>query len=141
MFGPMAIGDSPRSPTPAGRLVARLARTRFVRAAMADSADLDALKGRPSPGEIVGVAAIGVSYIIGWPAIALLGFLAAHYDRAALVVVGGPLAYGVSHLVFLAGAWLAGRRYGPILLRRLARSVMRRLLDRYPGAEPGLSET
>ena len=138
----MAPGNS-RSSRPLGRrLVARLARTRFVRTAMEGEAeDLGALRGKPSPAVIVGVALIGFSYIIGWPAVALLGILAAHYERAAIVVVGGPLTYGLSHLVFMVGAYFAGNHYAPIFLRCAARAVMRKLLERYPVEAPGFSET
>ena len=138
----MAPGNSRLSRPLGRRLVARLARTRFVHQAMeGEAADLGALRGKPSPGVIVGVALIGFSYIIGWPAVALLGILAAHFKRAAIVVVGGPLIYGLSHVVFMVGMYFAGNRYAPILLRRAARAVMRKLLERYPGEAPGFSET
>jgi hypothetical protein len=90
---------------------------------------------------IVGVALIGFSYIIGWPAVALLGVLAAHFKRAAIVVVGGPLIYGLSHVVFMVGMYFAGNRYAPIFLRCAARAVTRKLLERYPGEAPAFSET
>ena len=138
----MAPGNS-RLSRPLGlRLAARLARTHFVRTAMeGEAADLGALQCKPSPAVIVGVALIGFSYIIGWPAVALLGILAAHFERAAIVVVGGPLTYGLSHVVFMVGMYFAGNRYAPIFLRCAARAVMRRLLERYPGEAPSFSET
>ena len=134
--------ESSNSARPLGRrLVVRLARTRFVRTAMeGEAADLGALREKPSPAVIVGVALIGFSYIIGWPAVALLTILAAHFRNAAIVVVGGPLTYALSHVVFMVGAYCAGNRYAPILLRCAARAVVRKLLERYPGAAPGLSE-
>ena len=74
----MAPGNSRSSRSLGRRLAARFARTRFVRAAMeAEAADLGALRGKPSPAVIVGVALIGFSYIIGWPAVAVLGIAAA----------------------------------------------------------------
>ena len=106
-----------------------------------EAADLGALRCKPSPAVFVGVALIGFSYIIGWPAVALLGILAAHFRRAAIVVVGGPLIYALSHVVFMVGAYFAGNHYAPIFLRCAARAVMRRLLQRYPGEVPSLSET
>ncbi len=117
-------------------LVARVAATRFVRQALADNADLSAFKGKPSLKVIAGITAIVISYIIGWPAVALLGFLAAYYGRPAIVVVGGPLIYGLSHLVFLLGMYLAGARYTWIFLRWLTRVTMLKLLKRYPAAAP-----
>lgn len=117
-------------------LVARVAAKRFVRQALADNADLSAFKGKPTLKVTLGIAAIVISYIIGWPAVALLGFLAAYYGRPAIVVVGGPLIYGMSHLVFLLGMYLAGARYTWIFLRWLTRVTMLKLLKRYPAAAP-----
>ena len=122
--------------TPFQWLVARIAATRFVRQALADNADLSAFKGKPSLKVTLGITAIVISYIIGWPAVALLGFLAACYGRPAIVVVGGPLIYGLSHLVFLLGMYLAGARYSWIFLRWLTRVTMLKLLKRYPCAAP-----
>lgn len=138
----MAPGNSRSSRQFGRRLVARLSRTRFVRTAMeGEAADLGALRCKPSRAVIVGVVLIGISYIIGWPAVALLAFLAAHFQRAAIVVVGGPLTYALSHVVFMVGAYFAGNRYAPIFLRCAARAVMRRLLERYPVEAPRFSET
>ena len=131
----MAAKNSTFCCTPCQWLVARIAATRFVRQALADNADLSAFKGKPSLKVIAGVTAIIVSYIIGWPAVALLGALAAYYERAAIVVVGGPLIYGLSHLVFLLGMYLAGARYSWIFLRWLTRVTMLKLLKRYPCAK------
>ena len=138
----MAPGNSRLSRPLGRRLVTRLARTRFVRTAMeGEAADLGALRGKPTPAVILGVALIGLSYIIGWPAVALLGVLAARFERASLLVVGGPLTYGLSHLVFMVGMYFAGNRYAPIFLRCAARAVMRKLLERYPVEAPSFSET
>jgi len=136
---------NPNAPRPLGRrFVARLAATPFVRTAMeatAEAEDLEALRGKPTRAVILGVALIGLSYIIGWPAVALLGVLAARFERASLLVVGGPLTYGLSHLVFMVGMYFAGNRYAPIFLRWAARGIMRKLLERYPVEAPGFSET
>lgn len=132
----MTIPDPTCSASPIQWLVARVAATGFVRQALADNADLSAFKGKPTPRVILGVAAIAISYVLGWPAVALLGFLAAYYGRAAIVVVGGPLIYGFSHLVFLLGMYLAGAQYSWIFLRWLTRVTMLKLLKRYPCAAP-----
>ena len=55
-------------------------------------------------------SAIALSYVISWPLIALLGIAAVHYGNAAILVVGGPVAYGLSHLVFMLGMYLAGAK-------------------------------
>jgi hypothetical protein len=121
---------------PIQKVVAKLAATRFVRSALAENADLSAFKQKPSLKVVLGVSAIGLSYIIGWPLITLLGILAVYYELPALVLLGGPVAYGLSHLVFLLGMYLAGAHYSWIFLRWLTRVAMLKLFKRYPDAVP-----
>ena len=73
---------------------------------------------------------------MAWPLISVLGIAAVHYGNAAIVVVGGPVAYGLSHLMFLLGMYLAGARYSWIFLRWLTRVAMHKLLKRYPPVLP-----
>jgi hypothetical protein len=118
------------------KLVAKLAATPFVRNALAENADLSAFKGKPSVEVVLGVSAILISYVICWPVITLLGAAAVYYQRPVIILVGGPLAYGLSHLVFLLGMYLAGARYSWIFLRWLTRVAMLELFKRYPDAVP-----
>lgn len=126
--------------TPIKKIVLRLSRTRFVHSAIVDRADLSAFRRRPDLRVVSGVSAIALSYVLGWPLIALLGIAAVHYGNAAIVAVGGPLAYGLSHLVFLLGMYLAGAKYSHIFLRWAVARGMIRLLRRYglplPAAPP-----
>jgi hypothetical protein len=116
---------------PLKKFVEHLARNHFVRSAIMDRADLSAFRRRPDLRIISGVAAITVSYAIGWPLIALLGVAAVHYGNAAILAVGGPVAYGLSHLVFMLGMYLAGARYSRIFLRWAVCRGMHRLMARY----------
>ena len=118
------------------KLVAKLASTRFVRNAMEEEADLSAFKQKPSVRVLLGVGAIALSYVIGWPLIALLGALSVYYQEPIIVLLGGPAAYGLSHLTFILGMYLAGARYSWIFLRWLTRITMLKLLKRFPGATP-----
>jgi hypothetical protein len=111
-------------------IIKRLCETEYVRSAIADKADLSAFKEKPSPRVILGVAAIGFSYIIGWPAISALGALAIYLDRPWLIAVGGPLLYGVSHLVFLLGMYLSGYDYTKIFLRWATRMAVEKLMKK-----------
>ena len=95
---------------------------------MEDRADLSAFKEKPSPRIIAGLLAIMISYIIGWPAVAALGFLALKLHEPWIVIVGGPLTYGLSHLVFLLGMYLCGAVYSLIFLRWLTRISVGKLL-------------
>ncbi len=108
----------------------KLAQTDYVRSAIAEQADLSAFKERPTPRIILGLAIIAFSYIIGWPAVGFLGILAVYFNEPLLAVVGGPLIYGVSHLVFLLGMYLAGAKYTKIFLRWATRMAMEKLQRR-----------
>jgi hypothetical protein len=105
----------------------RIADTDYVRSALNDKADLSAFKERPSIRIILGVSAILFSYIISWPAIGALGALSVYLNKPLLVVVGGPLLYGFSHLVFIFGMYLAGAKYSKIFLRWATRIAMEKL--------------
>jgi hypothetical protein len=113
-------------------IIKRLSETAYVRSAIADRADLSAFKEKPSLRVILGVASIGFSYIIGWPAIGALAALAIYLDRAWLVAIGGPLLYGFSHLVFLLGMYLAGFNYTKIFLRWATRVAVEKLMRKTP---------
>jgi peptidoglycan/xylan/chitin deacetylase (PgdA/CDA1 family) len=112
-------------------MVARLTAIPFVREVLAEKADLKAMKAKPTPRVWIGLGLMGFSYIIGWPAVALLTWLAFLFREPLIVVVGGPATYGLSHLVFWAGWYFAGVHYGKILTRW----ATRRLIERLTGTE------
>jgi len=109
------------------KIVRKAAETRFVQKAIADEADLSAFKKRPSTRAIAGITAIGFSYIIGWPAVAFLGAVSIHLGKPMIAIIGGPLTYGLSHLVFILGMYLAGADYSRIFLRWATRKAMEKL--------------
>lgn len=110
------------------RSIVRIAETQFVRATLEEQADLSAFKEKPTPLVLAGVFAIVVSFIIGWPAVAALGYLSIKMQTPWIAVIGGPLTYGLSHLVFLLGMYLSGAVYSMIFLRWLTRVSVERLL-------------
>lgn len=117
----------------ARRLVQRLAAITYVRRAIEEQADLSAFKQRPSLRVVTGVGAILFSYVIGWPLIAVLGAVSIHLNQPLVVALGGPVAYGLSHMVFLLGMYLAGAEYSMIFLRWATRVAVVKLLERYSG--------
>jgi len=116
---------------PMKKIVFRLSRIRSVRSAIVDRPDLSAFRRRPGPKAVCGLAVLAFSYVIGWPLIALLGFFSIHLDKPAIVAIGGPVAYGISHLVFMLGIYLAGAKYSRIFLRWAVCQGMIRLMTRY----------
>lgn len=113
-------------------LMERISRTDYVRSAIAEKADLSAFKARPSFRVKLGIAIVLFSYVIGWPAVAVLGYLSVALDNAWLIAIGGPLVYGFSHLVFLLGIYLSGSDYAKILLRWVVRVVMEKWMRNRP---------
>ena len=111
-------------------IIKRIAETNFVLSAMADKADLSAFKKKPTARVLLGVSAIGFSYVIGWPAIAALGAFSIYVGQPLLIVIGGPVLYGLSHLVFIGGMYLAGAKYTRIFFRWATRVTMEKLMHR-----------
>ncbi len=108
--------------------IEKIAEIGFVRSAIEEQADLSAFKEKPTLMVLAGVFAIGFSYVIGWPAVGFLGYLAVKMEQPWIAVVGGPLTYGLSHLVFLLGMYLSGAVYSLIFIRWLTRICMEKLL-------------
>lgn len=108
----------------------RVSRTRFVRSAIEERADLTSFKQRPTTRAVAGLALIGFSYILGWPMVGALGFLAVYLSKPLIGVIGGPLTYGLSHLVFLAGMYLAGATYTKAFLRWATRVIITKLMEK-----------
>jgi len=109
------------------RLVQRLSRTNYVRSVMEDETGLECFKQKPTPRIIWGLVVIGISYTIGWPVVGLLGVLSAAWDQPLLVAIGGPIVYGLSHLTFMVGAWLAGAEHAKAFFRWATRAAMLKL--------------
>jgi hypothetical protein len=90
------------------RLADRIASTKYGRNAMNEPVDLGYFRQKPSLRLITGLLLLVLSYIICWPVIAILTFLAAYYRNALIIVIGGPLVYGLSWAVFGLSMLLLG---------------------------------
>jgi len=119
------------------KILKKAAGTRFVQKAIADRADLSPFKERPGPRAMAGIAAIGISYIIGWPAVALLGIVSIHLEKPMIAIIGGPLTYGLSHLVFILGMYLAGADYTRVFFRWATRKAMEKWMGDPRGNSSG----
>jgi len=80
---------------------------------------------------VIGLILLVMSYPLGWPAIAALGAVAAWLKQPKLLL-GGPVLYGFSWLMFGLGLALigsksvrAGRALGLALVRKLAERYLR----------------
>ena len=83
----------------------------FIQRIMLEELDLSCIMRRPTRREQFGILLVLFSYVIGWPAVAFFGFLSVYIKQPLVLVIGGPLIYGISHLVFIAGAYFAGKTY------------------------------
>lgn len=114
-----------------------LASTSVGRKALREKTDFSAFKERPSKRFVAGAGLMLFSYVLGWPMVGLFSFLAAYFQRPGLLM-GGPLSYGFSHLVFLAGMVLAGReslKYVEIFSLWSLRALVKRLIGEELGAD------
>ena len=113
-----------------GRFRARLRASWLVQKALTTPVD-PVLRQPPSARIVTGLILLGASYLLGWPAMALLGAVAA-WLRRPILLVGGPVLYGFSWLVFLVGLLFigsrslsTGRAFGLLVVRRLAERFLK----------------
>lgn len=109
------------------RILRRLSGTSYVRNALTHPVAISDLRRRPKQREWLGLGLMAFSYVIGWPAVAALVYLVYRLREPLVVIIGGPVIYGISHLVFLVGLWLAGADYS----RKLLRFATRKGYERY----------
>lgn len=84
-----------------------LAETKSIRRILEHPEDLSEFRERPTPRLITGLILMGVSYLIGWPAVIALSILAVYLHEPLIAIIGCPTTYGFSYVVFFIGAWLA----------------------------------
>jgi hypothetical protein len=101
----------------------------FVRSAIDDKADMSAFREKPTAKIIFGIFLILFSYLMAWPTISALGIISIYYRNPFFVAIGGPVLYGLSYLVLLAGVYLAGVKYTKVLMRYGARKITEKLLE------------
>jgi len=113
-------------PEPSERSFRRwLRQRRFVQLALATPPD-PMFRQRPPARVVVGLVLLASSYLVAWPAIAVLGAVAA-WMRMPKLLLGAPIFYGASWAIFAIGLALigsksvsAGRALGLALVRKLA---------------------
>ena len=94
-----------------------LVQKQFVQRILQEEPDLRRLKRRPTAREQLGIFLVLLSYVIGWPAVAFFGFMSLYLRQPLVLIIGGPLTYGISHLVFLVGMYIAGKDYAMAFMK------------------------
>jgi hypothetical protein len=107
----------------------KIAARDFARRAIEERADLSPFKKKPDLRIILGLCALGGSYIICWPLISGLTTLSILWSEPWIIIVGGPLSYGISHLSFMTGMYLVGEKYTRVVFRWLTRIALEKFLD------------
>jgi hypothetical protein len=70
---------------------------------------------------------MAMSYLIGVPTLALLGYLSVNMSQPIIIAAGGPTVFIVVHLMFGLGVYLAGRNY----ILEFLHWVTKRFLQKY----------
>lgn len=111
-----------------GKIARSLAGTKIIRKVLENPADLSEFSRHPSSRVVIGLIVIGLSYVMGWPAVAACALLAAYFEDAWIAAIG-PVFYGLSYLVFLLGAWMArAPHYLSVLVRYAVWAIFRKAL-------------
>ncbi len=105
-----------------------IAQTKFASKAINERADLSAFKQKPTAQNHLGIILMGCSYIIGWPAVGLMGALSIYWRESLLIIIGAPLCLITAHLVFLLGMYLAGGKYVMVFVRWATRITLEKLM-------------
>ena len=112
---------------PLSAMARRLSRTRFGQKALTRPDGSGILKQKPTTRVYCGLALMALSYLTGLPALALLSYLSMKMSQPMIIVVGGPVVFGLVHIMFGVGVYLAGQNYA----REALLWVTRRFLKKY----------
>jgi len=104
------------------------ARKEYCRAAINEHADLSVFKEKLSATVIIGLILITISYLLGIPAVFIVGGIAAWLKNPTFGVIGIPLIYGFSWLLLMLGLYLAGPKYGKAFSRWTVRVILEKIL-------------
>jgi hypothetical protein len=104
------------------------AQKEYCRKAIAEHADLRVFKEKLSASIYVGILLIAFSYLIGLPAVPVLGMIAAWQNQPLIGFIGIPVTYGISWLTFMYGMYLAGPKYMKALSSWTTRITLERIL-------------
>ncbi len=112
---------------PLSSIAHRLARTKFGQKALTQSDGLGILKEKPTARVYGGLALMALSYLAGLPTLAFLSYLSVKMNKAMIIAVGGPVVFGLGHIMFGLGVYLAGKKYA---MKSLLWAT-RRFLEKY----------
>jgi len=104
------------------------AQKEYCRKAITEHADLSVFKERLAARTYAGIFFIAFSYLIGLPAVPVLGIIATWLNRPFIGFIGIPVTYGISWLMFMYGMYLAGPKYINALSGWITRIILEKIL-------------
>jgi len=104
------------------------AQKNFCRTAIQQRADLSFFQENPTLPMIIGISMVVFSYVIGFPALIFMATLAVWTGKPLIGIIGGPLVYGISMLIFIIGIKTAGRKHVKALCAWMTRIVLEKIL-------------
>lgn len=104
----------------------------FIYKAINEKADLSVFTKKPERHIMIrnftGLFLILFSYALGWPVVIILGIISFYSKEPLFLVIGGPIAYGVSHAVFWIGVYITGSHYAYVFLRWMVRKAVEKCI-------------
>lgn len=104
------------------------AQKEFCRAAINEGTDLSLRREHHTLPVIIGIFLIIVSFLIGLPAVFVVGVIAAWFKKPLIGVFGIPLVYGLSWLMLMLGMYLTGPEYARALGKWFIKVVLEKIL-------------
>ena len=104
------------------------ARKKYCQAVVITQADLTTFQEKPTFPVVMGISMIVFSYIIGLPAVFFLTMLAVWMKKPLIGIIGGPLIYAISTLVFVIGIRMAGLKHIKALFAWATRVALEKIL-------------
>ena len=99
-----------------------------IRQAIEERADLSAMREKPTAKMMIGLGLVAFSYVIGLPAVIAMGIIAVWLREPLVGIVGGPLIYAISTIIFIVGIKMAGKKYFHVFSRWLVRVALEKIL-------------
>jgi hypothetical protein len=105
----------------------RLAKTKFGQKSLTEPDELSIFKEKPDTRVYVGLILIVMSFLIGLPSLALLGYLSVKLSKPMTIAIGGPVVILLGYVMFGLGVYLTGKNYAAKMLKW----ATKRFLEKY----------
>jgi uncharacterized membrane protein YkgB len=86
------------------------------------------MREKPTTKMMIGLGLVAFSYVIGLPAVIAMGILAVWLREPLVGIVGGPLIYAISTIIFIVGIKMAGKKFFHVFSRWLVRVALEKIL-------------